>query len=112
MESSNVSQIKPRLKLKFVNLRDLEFQQLCRGKLGNHPFKNQKTSYKVMRFLKEHVERTEECSKQMVKLLKEGGHAELDEKGEFVPNKDKKGEPVPGTYCIPEAKREAWEDDD
>lgn len=93
--------------LRYDCFQSKEFM-VAKAKLARYPFKNQKTSYNVTRILKFLDDNEKLAQEQFIKLVKQ--HAVLDEKGDFVPRKNEKGEIEEGTYTIPEEpeKIAAW----
>lgn len=87
--------------LKYANLRDPSFLRAF-YKLTNHSGLPTKACIVITKLKKRIDEETKLAQEEFTKLLK--NFAELDEKGDFVPQDNK-----PGTFKIIEGKEQEWE---
>lgn len=90
----------PLVRLTYGEVKKSTFR-MAMGKLAQHPFKDQKVAYRVMRIVDATEIELKGAEKLHAKLVEQ--YAEKDEKGEFIPLDGRAG-----TFRVPEDRQEAY----
>lgn len=98
--STSSSDKLPLVRLTYGEVRKAGFR-MAMGKLAQHPFKDQKVAYRVMRIVDGVEIELKGAERLHTKLVDQ--YAEKDEKGDFVPMDGRVG-----TFRVPVEKQEAY----